>query len=170
MATQEERRTATQNAIVEAAFSAFVHQGSPDVALEDIARDAGVTKGTILYHYQSRAGLLSAVAVRLFRDIEDSAAKGGSSDAVSYVRKVLTAQAGPVGRVLFTIGDELLRIGELEAIDPYRHLKQRLEDLGVPSSPAVTAGAVLQFGRQLAFGLADRKEIPAMLRDLDLSR
>ena len=168
MATQEERRRATRRAIIDAAFAAFVRQGSPDVPLADIARAAGVTKGTILYHYESRAGLLAAVAVRLFRDIEQQAGASAPLEASSYVSALLTAQSEPVGRVLFTIGDELLRIGSLEAIDPYRHLRHRLETLGIDGSSAVTAGAVLQFGRQLAFGLADPDEIPDLLSELGL--
>ncbi|MEM9615432.1 MAG: TetR/AcrR family transcriptional regulator [Actinomycetota bacterium] len=168
MATQAERRTATRAAITEAAFAAFVRQGSPDVPLEDIARDAGVTKSTIHYHYESRAGLLAAVATRLFLDLEQRATEGVERHATVYVTKLLEAQAEPVGRVLFTIGDELLRIGSLDGVDPYRHLRMRLDQLGAAGSSAVTAGAILQFGRQLAFGRAELDEIPAMVAELAL--
>ncbi|MEM7337619.1 MAG: TetR/AcrR family transcriptional regulator [Actinomycetota bacterium] len=169
MATQAERRSTTRAAIVEAASAAFIRHGSPDVSLDEIARDAGVTKGTILYHYESRAGVLAAVAVRLFADLEARVTAGEDVDATSYVTKLLAYQAGPVGRVLFTIGDELMRIGSLGAVDPYRHIRLRLDELSAPGSTAVIAGAVLQFARQLAFGLAEPDDIPAMVAELQLS-
>lgn len=171
MATQAERRATTRAAIVNAAFVAFEHNGSPDVPLEEIAQAAGVTKGTIHYHYTNRAGLLAALTVRLFTEIEDRATTSAAPDGVtatSYVRAILVEQAAPVGRVLFTVGDELLRIGSLESVDPYRYLCTKLEELGVAGQPIVLAGAVLQFGRQLAFGLADPDEIDAMVAALDL--
>ncbi|MEM1248708.1 MAG: TetR/AcrR family transcriptional regulator [Acidobacteriota bacterium] len=168
MPTQAERRESTRTAIVEAAFSAFVEHGAPDVALEDIARAAGVTKSTIHYHFHSRAGLLATVAVRLFQDIEERAMAGDEVTPQSYVRELLLAQAQPVGRVLFTLGDELMRLGRLEGVDPFRHLEARLRELGLSGSTAVASGAVLQFGRQLAFGLAQPHEIPRMLDELAL--
>ncbi len=165
MATQEERRNATRTAVIDAASAAFEAQGSPDVPLEEIADAAGITKSTILYHFKSRTRLLAAVAAALFVEIEDRAEAPTAAD---YVRAVLVVQATPVGRVLFTVGDELLRTGDLGEIDPYRHLCSRLTELGVAEPVMVTAGAVMQFGRQLAFGLADASEIDGMVDALGL--
>jgi AcrR family transcriptional regulator len=170
VATQAERRATTRAAIVDAAFAAFERHGSPDVSLDEIAQSAGVTKSTIHYHYTNRAGLLAALTVRLFSEIEARATAGAQHDvdAESYIRAILVEQAAPVGRVLFTVGDELLRIGSLESVDPYRYLCTKLDELGVAGQPIVLAGAVLQFGRQLAFGLADPDEIDTMVAALDL--
>ena len=165
MATQEERRNATRAAIIAAAHAAFEAHGSPDVPLDEIADDAGVTKSTILYHFTSRTRLLAAVAAALFVEIEERADAPTTSD---YIRALLTEQAKPVGRVLFTIGDELLRTGQLGEIDPYRYLCTKLIDLGATEPVITTAGAVMQFARQLAFGLADVSEIDDMLAALDL--
>jgi AcrR family transcriptional regulator len=171
VATQAERRATTRAAIIDAAFVAVERHGSPDVPLEENAQAAGVTKGTIHYHYTNRAGLLAALTLRLFGEIEDRATISNAQhgvDAESYIRAILVEQAAPVGRVLFTVGDELLRIGSLESVDPYRYLCSKLEELGVAGQPIVLAGAVLQFGRQLAFGLADPSEIETMIAALDL--
>ncbi|MEM8905814.1 MAG: TetR/AcrR family transcriptional regulator [Actinomycetota bacterium] len=168
MPTQAERRSTTRRAIASAAFDAFVRSGSTVVALDEIARDAGVTKGTILYHYESRAGLLSAVAIRLFSDIEERATRGTDVDATTYVTRLLEAQTEPVARVLFLIGDELLRLERLDGVDPFLFLRQRLDELGTAGSSAVQAGAILQFGRQLAFGRARPDEITGMVAALGL--
>jgi len=169
--TQEERRTHTKAAIIEAAYRAYEKQGSPDVALETIAEMAGVTKGSIHYHFSNRAGLIAAVAIWLFRKIEErisSAPPKGCADcpAVYYVRTLLGEQAKPAGRVLFTIGDELARAGRLDEIDPYRYLCTRLKQLGVHGSVNIVAGATVQLGRQLAYGMAKPSEIDQMIASL----
>lgn len=170
MATQAERRTSTRTAIIEAAYTEFVSRGAPDVALETIGERAGVTKGSIHYHFTNRAGLLAAVAEWVFEDIEDrvaaSASASGTNDAtaVGYVRALLHEQATPVGRVLFTIGDELLRTGDMGGdTDPYRYLCARLRRLGITGEVTVVAAAVMQFGRHLAFGQAEAADIEPML-------
>ncbi|MFK7919374.1 MAG: TetR/AcrR family transcriptional regulator [Ilumatobacter sp.] len=171
MATQEERRSSTRKAIVDAAIEAFERHGSPDVPLEQIAQAAGVTKSTIHYHFSNRAGLLGTVAIRLFREIEErinDVHAGGSLAAPDYVRALLAEQSAPVGRVLFTTGDELLRMGKSADVDPYRYLRHRLEQLGVGGSAAVKAAAIVEFGRQLAFGLMAPTDIGSLLHELDL--
>jgi AcrR family transcriptional regulator len=64
--TQTERRNSTRCAIVKAAFDAFKKAGSADVALELIAENAGMTKGSIHYHFKNRVGLVMAVAIWVF--------------------------------------------------------------------------------------------------------
>ena len=162
MATQAERRATTRTAVVEAAYAAFELRGSLDVPLEQIARDAGVTKGSIHYHFDNRRGLLAEVAVWLFARFERKVSATATADgreigANEYVRALLSEQAKPVGRVLFSIGDELLRTASLGEIDPYPYLRRRLRGLGACGPTLVTAGAILHFGRQLAFGLAGNR-------------
>ena len=170
MATQQERRTGTRRAIVEAAFAAYQRVGSPEVPLETIAGKAGVTKATIHYHFRNRSGLMRAVAIWLFRRIELKVdrAKGrrNESPAARYVRALLSEQATPAGRVLFTLGDELARSGDLGDIDPYQYLVTRLGGFGVSKSPSVTAAAITQYGRQLAYGLMPVSEINAVVKAL----
>ncbi len=172
MATQAERRTSTRGAIIEAAYAEFASRGAPDVALDVIAVRAGVTKGSIHYHFTNRASLLGAVAEWVFEDIESrvaaSAFANGADDVtpVSYVRALLLEQAGPVGRVLFTIGDELLRTGDIGDIDPFPYLCARLKRLGVDGEVTIVAATIVQFGRHLAFGQANVNEIDDMLSAL----
>ncbi len=170
VATQTERSKTTRRAIIEAAYTAFEESGAPDVALEAIAERAGVTKGSIHYHFDNRVGLLAAVAIWVFQKIEARVAEvprdPNESRAYSYIRALLKEQSDPVGRVLFTIGDELARTDGLEEVDPYKYLCAKLADLGVEGSVTVVAAAVMQLGRQLAFGQASAQEIDAMLEAL----
>lgn len=164
VATQAERRATTRSAIIEAAHAEFAAVGSTDVAMDVIAERAGVTKGSIQYHYANRAGLLGAVAMWTFTQIEHRV--GDEVTPRGYLRAILTEQAGPTGRVLFTIGDELARSGSLQPFDPYPYLCERLTELGFDGPVSVVAAATVQFGRHLAFGLVEASEIDSMVAEL----
>ncbi|MEM1229132.1 MAG: TetR/AcrR family transcriptional regulator [Pseudomonadota bacterium] len=164
MPTQAERRSHTQRAIVEAAYRAYELEGGLDVALETIAADAGVTKGAIHYHFGNRLGLLAAVAVWVFSELETRLEQAQATrDVAVYLTALLQAQASAQGRILYTIGDTLAQAGELQPIDPFDYLRERLQGLGVAPHAQVTAAAVYQFGRQLAYGLSEPCEIDAMV-------
>ena len=172
MATQEERRRNTRHAIVESAFAAYATQGSPEVSLESIAEDAGVTKGTIHYHFKNRIGLMRAVAVSVFQEIEArinlNQASEADNKAARYLTAMLTEQATPAGRVLFTIGDELARTGDLQEIDPFVYLGSKLREFGLQERSDLVAAAVTQYARQLAYGLAPASAIEGMIKTLKL--
>ncbi|MFT7219298.1 MAG: AcrR family transcriptional regulator [Candidatus Azotimanducaceae bacterium] len=172
LATQEERRRNTRQAIVESAFTAYAKQGSPEVALESIAEDAGVTKGTIHYHFRNRSGLMRAVAVSVFQEIEArinlNEEPESDNKATRYLTAMLTEQATPAGRVLFTIGDELARTGDLQEIDPFVYLGSKLQEFGLQKRSDLIAAAVTQYARQLAYGLAPASAIEGMIMSLAL--
>ncbi|UBV43387.1 TetR family transcriptional regulator [Deinococcus taeanensis] len=56
-------------ALEKAAYLALYERGYAGVTLADIAAHAGVSRGTLVYHFGSRAGLLSAVMRRFSRTI-----------------------------------------------------------------------------------------------------
>lgn len=56
-------------ALERAAYLALYERGYAGVTLADIARHAGVSKGTLVYHFGSRTGLLAAVMRRFTRTI-----------------------------------------------------------------------------------------------------
>ena len=138
------------------------------MSLDTIATTAGVTKGTILYHFGSRAGLLRAVAERALGRFEARLAREVESvDARTWVRRVLAEQATPTGRMLFAINDELAPTGELVDVDPFPYLAMRLRELEVVAPPTVIAAAMLQYGRQLAFGHPAGGTLDDAMADLD---
>lgn len=56
-------------ALEKAAYQAIYERGYAGVTLADIAAHAGVSRGTLVYHFGSRAGLLAAVMRRFTRTI-----------------------------------------------------------------------------------------------------
>ncbi|MVN88128.1 TetR family transcriptional regulator [Deinococcus sp. HMF7620] len=60
---------ARRAALERAAYLAIYERGYADVTLADIAAHAGVSRGTLVYHFGSRAGLLGAVMRRFSRTI-----------------------------------------------------------------------------------------------------
>lgn len=167
MATQTERRNATQRAILDAAILAFTTEDL-SVSMESIASAAGVTKGSIHYHFGSRAGLLRSVAEFTMAKLEQRIAQmADEGDVRTWVRAVLVEQATPTGRMLFAINDELARSGELEDVDPLPYIALRLAEFEIPAPPPVIAAAIVQYGWQLAFGNTSRSDIEAVMADLD---
>ncbi|AFD25533.1 TetR/AcrR family transcriptional regulator [Deinococcus gobiensis] len=60
---------ARRAALEKAAYLALYERGFAGVTLADIAGHAGVSRGTLVYHFGSRAGLLGAVMRRFTRTI-----------------------------------------------------------------------------------------------------
>lgn len=56
-------------ALEKAAYQAIYERGFTTVTLSDIAQHAGVSRGTLVYHFGSKAGLLAAVMQRFTRTI-----------------------------------------------------------------------------------------------------
>ena len=57
-------RTTSEQArrvIVDAALSKFCRRGYSVATLEEIGADVGLTRGAVLHHFHSKAGLLAAV-------------------------------------------------------------------------------------------------------------
>src|SRR6266568_5562093 len=54
----------TQQAILEAALRIFARSGLSAATLEDIATEAGVTRGTLCWHFHSKDDLLAAIVKR----------------------------------------------------------------------------------------------------------
>ncbi|WP_310600863.1 TetR family transcriptional regulator [Desulfobulbus sp.] len=52
---------ATRNSIVDAAVRVFAVKGVARTSLDDIAREAGVTRGAIYWHFANKADLLNAL-------------------------------------------------------------------------------------------------------------
>ena len=73
--------------ILEAAFRVFGAHGLHQATLDDVAREAGITKGTIYLYFPSKAALFSAMLKSRVNDILPplEAARGGSGSTVGPV-------------------------------------------------------------------------------------
>ena len=74
--TQAERREAARRRILDAALACFNRNGYQNTSLADIAREAGVSKGLVHYHFESKDKLALAVEQdvidRLFRRVVET--------------------------------------------------------------------------------------------------
>lgn len=82
MPTQVERRTATRAALLAAAREVFTEKGFAATGREEIAERAGVTRGALYHHFDSKQAAFEAVAseldAELGRVVVRAASKGGS--------------------------------------------------------------------------------------------
>jgi len=72
--TQPERRAATQRALLAAARSLFGARGFAAVGIEELAREAGVTRGALYHHFESKEALFAAVFEAVERELMMTAA------------------------------------------------------------------------------------------------
>lgn len=121
--------TDTKRQIVEAAGRVVLDQGVAGLTLEAVAREAGLSKGGLLYHYGSKEALLGAMVERLIGVTEDRIATSREADtgAGSWTRGYLRACAvddPPKGDAEGRLGVAVLAAG---AIDPglLERLRQR---------------------------------------------
>ncbi|MEX1035895.1 MAG: TetR/AcrR family transcriptional regulator [Sneathiella sp.] len=75
--SQEERRAETQARLVEATIKLLHGKGASQLTMEDVAREAGLTRGAIQYHFDSPKSLLVAsifeIAERLSHHLDAEA-------------------------------------------------------------------------------------------------
>lgn len=166
MPKQTERTRATKGSIVDAATTAFVEVGSIDVSLDAIAERAGVAKSTLLYHFDSRTGLLQRVAAELFRDLVGRVEASAGEDLETWVRQILAEQAESSAVVLHRIGDELLQLGQLNEIDPLVPLTKRFQNGGAGDRSPLLAAAMYHFGREIAYGKRRADDLDDLLGQL----
>ncbi len=85
--SQEDRRLATQTALLDAARPLFAERGFAAVSADEIVRAAGVTRGALHHHYGDKRGLFRAVFEQvefgITQELADLVAAGGDQDLLS---------------------------------------------------------------------------------------
>jgi AcrR family transcriptional regulator len=93
--TQAERSTATRELLVAAGRTLFAAQGFGDVAIETIAREAGVTRGALYHHFADKtelyAAVFEAVEAAVIARIGAGVVAAGPRDAVDAMRAAASA-------------------------------------------------------------------------------
>ncbi len=165
MVTQLERRTETRQAILDATLTLFVELEGSEPSLDAVAERAGVAKSTVLYHFQSRLGLLDALAERLSHEM---GARLGPleqhEDAAAFVRAFLRDGRSPSVRVFHQVSDHLQHARGLGR--GLYQLSDALQMLGVTDRPLVVAAAAMTMARHVAFGQVDDATLEAFVDDL----
>lgn len=120
----------TRERIVESAIDLFGVRGVNAVSLDEIARDVGVRKQTVLYWFESKDDLVDAVlgeaAGQLVFEI-DAAVRAATDDPLDRLDEVIGAVFRPAVRRPALLG--LIR--EVSRLDPGRaeHLRVHLQPL-----------------------------------------
>jgi AcrR family transcriptional regulator len=88
--------------ILKAALDLFVRYGIKRTSIDDIAREAGIAKGTLYLYYQSKDALFAAVAERMCAERLAMAreASAGAGPLVDRLVAILDSQIGVMCRLI----------------------------------------------------------------------
>jgi AcrR family transcriptional regulator len=100
--TQEERSAATRKALVEGAVRAIYRLGYAGATTAEIADEAGISRGSIIFHFSTRAELMAEVLRTVFEEeraeyarLEREANLGGhAEDWIEMCWRVLSKPSG----------------------------------------------------------------------------
>jgi AcrR family transcriptional regulator len=117
-----ERAAERRAAIVEAAFDEFVARGFAATRIDDIAKRAGVAKGTIYLHFKDKESmfeeLVRTAIVPLLARLAAPPAPGGTvRDAVervaeTFIREVASTRRGDIVRLIVSEGPRFPAIAD----------------------------------------------------------
>ena len=117
--------------VLRVAFEQFWRKGVRGTSLSDIARDAGVQRGSLYNAFGSKEALFLAVLERTYDDIrrDEAALKLEKLDPVSGMRRLVEFSFG-----YFTDHPHFIRLLNSENLHGARHLKksQRIRDMNSP--------------------------------------
>ena len=90
---KQEQSARSQNALIEAATALFAERGYRETSVQAIAARAGVSRGSIFWHFESKEGLLWAVAARAFEawETEVLVPDVGKATGIEAVSRALAA-------------------------------------------------------------------------------
>ena len=154
MRTTKTQSDALARAIRDAAARRFAVQGYAGVALEDVASDAGATRGAVYHHFGSKQGLFRAVLDAAHRRVGDAVASAADATGdpwtgllVGCETFIRTSLTDDVRRILLVDGPAVVgmtawRSGDAEG--SARHLAEAVADL-------------------VAAGLVDERQAPALV-------
>lgn len=115
MATQADRRTATQAAILKAARKLFGDGGFQATTMDDIASNARVAKGAVYHHFKTKEDVFEAVFEQVSRDlvIEVDTASRVEKDvllamAAGTQHYLAACSKGPTGQIILRDGPAVL--------------------------------------------------------------
>jgi AcrR family transcriptional regulator len=90
---KQEQSARSQGALIDAATELFGERGYRGTSVQAIAERAGVSRGSIFWHFDSKEGLLWAVAARAFESWERDVLVPdvGTATGIEAVRRALAA-------------------------------------------------------------------------------
>jgi len=86
-------RPSRRGELLDAAVAVIRRDGAQALTLDAVAAEAGVSKGGLLYHFNTKRALIDGLLARWLDDFEDRL--GGEDFAAAYVRACDLSGAGP---------------------------------------------------------------------------
>jgi len=162
--TQADRSATTRAALVKAARELFADQGFAATSRDQIAQRAGVTRGALYHHFESKAAVFAAIAAELEAELVErvvaAAAEGEGVRAELHLgcRAYMDACADPtIARFLVeapaVLGAAASRALDAEACLPLLEdgfTRAEAEGVAVPGDPGVAAALLLGFLNEAA--------------------
>jgi AcrR family transcriptional regulator len=188
--TQADRSATTRAALVKAARELFADQGFAATGRDEIAARAGVTRGALYHHFESKTALAAAVVAELEDELVErvvvAAAEGDGVREELHLgcRAYMDASADPtISRILAeapaVLGVAACRALDAEACMPLLEngfSRAQAEGIEVPGDPAVAAALLLGLLNEAAGIIAAapfnraRREAVASTVDVFLTR
>lgn len=188
--SQVERSATTRAALVRAARELFADQGFAATSRDQIAARAGVTRGALYHHFESKTAVAAAVVSELEHELVDrvvaAAAEGNGVREELHLgcRAYMDASADPtIARILAeapaVLGDAACRALDAQACMPLLEdafARAKAEGMEVPGDPGVAAALLLGLLNEAAGLIAAapfnraRRQAVASTVDLFLSR
>lgn len=156
----------TARRILEVATTHFAERGYAAASVEDIAVAAGVTRGAVYHHYDSKPGLLEAVASALQKHVADTieaaaehshvdaSLRSGSHAFLDVITEAHTA------RILLVDAPAVLSWATWRRMDDENsavHLRDALTATGIPTALlGATAAALSGAMNELAVWLSEQ--------------
>ena len=147
------RAAERREAIIEAAMDEFIARGYAATRLDDVAKRAGVAKGTIYLHFKDKESLfeelIRTAIVPLISRIDRAAACGGSvrdmleGFARTFIQEVATTRRGDIVRLIVAEGPRFPGIADFY----YREVVSRgLAGLRALIEAGIARGEIRQLG------------------------
>lgn len=159
--------------ILDAAEKLFIEEGYPNTSFAAIEREAGISRGSIPWHFQNKAGLLLAVVDRAMSLTDLSALEISSFRSFFETNKAVLRR--PAAALLLALLSESIR-PDCATHDQYRAIHQAARDLVIgllqaspklqpPPSITADAFAAIVFGGLM--GIHQQWRLAPDLVDLD---
>lgn len=88
-----DKKTSTKETVLRAAAALFLQNGFQKVSIDDIAKEAGVTKASVYYYFDSKAELFTETMMALMERVRGQIALLLQSDAPLYERLLAVTTA-----------------------------------------------------------------------------
>ena len=162
--TQADRSATTRTGLVKSARELFADKGFPATSRDEIAQRAGVTRGALYHHFESKMAVFAAVVADLETELVDrvvtAAAEGhGVKDELHLgCRAYMEASADPTIARILADAPAVLGIAACRALDAEACLplledgfaRAAAEGVEVPGEAAVAAALLLGFLNEAA--------------------